>query len=48
MVVTDKNRYAAYRATVRIVGHHYRPQQGGDETEARRELAQALSRLAQM
>jgi hypothetical protein len=48
MVVLTVTRYAAYRATVRIVARHYRPNQGGDELEARRELAQALNRLAQI
>jgi hypothetical protein len=39
-------RYKSYRATVRIVAHHYRPQDGGDEMGARRELSLALNELA--
>ncbi|KAL5121065.1 hypothetical protein ACEQ8H_000916 [Pleosporales sp. CAS-2024a] len=40
--------YTAYRATVRIVAHHYRPHQGIDELDARRSLSYALNDLAQM
>ncbi|KAF2031824.1 hypothetical protein EK21DRAFT_62303 [Setomelanomma holmii] len=40
--------YAAYRAIVLIVAHHYRPYQGINELEARRTLSHALNDLAQM
>ncbi|KAJ4365866.1 hypothetical protein N0V83_008488 [Neocucurbitaria cava] len=40
--------YAAYKATLRIVTHHYRPHLGTDENEARRELSIALNALAAM
>ncbi|KAH7085912.1 hypothetical protein BKA63DRAFT_28748 [Paraphoma chrysanthemicola] len=40
--------YAAYRATVQIIAHHYRPYQGIDELAARRQLSLALNDLAQM
>jgi hypothetical protein len=39
-------RYKSYRATVKIVAHHYRPHDGGDEMDARRELSYALNDLA--
>jgi hypothetical protein len=45
---TTINRYAAYRATVRIVAHHYRPHQDIDEADARRSLSVALNHLAQL
>jgi aminoglycoside phosphotransferase (APT) family kinase protein len=41
-------RYAAYRATVQIVAHHYRPHLDIDELEARRSLSYALNDLARM
>lgn len=39
-------RYRTYRATVRLVAHHYRPHDGTDELDARRELSHALNELA--
>lgn len=39
-------RYKTYRATVRIVAHHFRPHDGIDELDARRELSLALNELA--
>ncbi|EOA89682.1 hypothetical protein ACJQWK_02601 [Exserohilum turcicum] len=38
--------YRTYRATVRLVAHHYRPHDGTDELDARRELSHALNELA--
>ncbi|KAF2734684.1 kinase-like protein [Polyplosphaeria fusca] len=40
--------YAAYRAIVQIVAHHYRPLLGINEMDARRSLTYALNELAQM
>ncbi|KAH8724663.1 hypothetical protein GQ44DRAFT_750162 [Phaeosphaeriaceae sp. PMI808] len=40
--------YKAYRATVRIVAHHYRSHQGTDELDARRSLSFALNDLARL
>lgn len=40
--------YATYRSIVQVVAHHYRPQSGIDEMDARRVLAQSLNELAQM
>ncbi|KAF2743656.1 hypothetical protein M011DRAFT_215840 [Sporormia fimetaria CBS 119925] len=40
--------YSAYRSAVQIVGHHYRPELGGNETAARRSLTDALNELARI
>ncbi|KAF7565399.1 hypothetical protein PtrM4_048330 [Pyrenophora tritici-repentis] len=40
--------YKTYRATVRIVAHHYRPHDGIVELDARRDLSEALNGLAAM
>jgi hypothetical protein len=47
-LVLTENRYKTYKATVRIVAHHYRPHAGGDELDARRDLSFALNDLAAM
>ena len=38
--------YTIYKEVVRIVGHHYRPQMGADEHEARYNMSSALNDLA--
>lgn len=49
MIDTDcLSRYTIYRATVRIVAHHYRTHLDIDELGARRELNYALHDLALM
>lgn len=42
----DEIRYRVYRATLRLVAHHYRLHDGTDELDARRELSTALNLLA--